>query len=171
MKTQGIKFSCIVMAPVFIILLFTIISGTHAQNSNVNPTTRGPVLGTDIMLRLDQFEHDHAQIAARQEVLAKQMDMVLEVRRQVFEDHQNLMNVIERVRIHEAAQLNDPAVIASLQTKTNWALSGIGLLITGSIGWMFLLLKKISMIAEFTASENLKILREELKNSKAEEME
>jgi hypothetical protein len=97
--------------------------------------------------RLTNLEYQHKYMMNEQKLMEGQLKDLNSLSRQVYQDAGDLHNVIERVRIHEASQLNDPAVIATLQTKMSWCLAILSILFTGSFSWMITQLKANQKLA------------------------
>ena len=97
--------------------------------------------------RLYEIQSHQATMLAQQQVILDQLKMVLDIRKQVFTNTEDLHNAIERVSKLETrlAELGDqPVSIAILQTKVDgiarvglWTFAALGTAMIGGIWWAF----------------------------------
>jgi hypothetical protein len=114
------------------------------------------------------------RLEAQNATILEQLQMVLDVRKQVFINTEDLHNVILAVQAHVTQQDYMPSSISVMQTQLSWLLRGLGLLIVAFAGYLIKSLRDarrvLSSVAEvevIRARQHSEVMEEVVKGEQA----
>jgi hypothetical protein len=138
------------------------------------PTEAVPLQPSALRQWLNRIEAEHMRLEAQNATILEQLQMVLDVRKQVFINTEDLHNVILAVQAHVTQQDYMPSSISVMQTQLSWLLRGLGLLIVAFAGYLIKSLQDarrvLSSVAEMEvirARQHSEVMEEVVKGEQA----